>query len=289
MPGAAADDQKAIDWALSFFRSGRASQFANRIRNWESKPANSHRTYFIDWVDFVDTFRCEFAPLHVDSAAINKLESTSYFQRARTVEDYIDEFIDLISDSGYTDGRTIVVKFRRGLRPEIQDAVATMASGRPSDIDFEAWYRVARQFDQNRMANEAFRQSHRPPLSNSQPRIPAPPAFRSTGHPSRAISQPTPSFAHLTPAPGNPVPMDIGAAPKKAPLPAACFRCGNPGHIKANCPIRIDVRQLTAFAREELIEELNALKDAEEASYREVSLEEDEEVPATSDFRTRNE
>ena len=39
----------------------------------------------------------------------------SYFQGKRTVDHYLDQFRDLIYDSGYTDPKTIVVKFRRGL------------------------------------------------------------------------------------------------------------------------------------------------------------------------------
>jgi hypothetical protein len=55
-----------------------------------------------------------------------------------------------------TDPKTIVVKFRRGLNPSIADAVATMASGRPDDLDLEAWFEAAIRFDQNQAANAAF-------------------------------------------------------------------------------------------------------------------------------------
>ena len=53
----------------------------------------------------------------------------AYFQKARSLNDYLDEFQDLVTESGYTDPKTIVVKFRRGLYPQIQNAVAMMASG----------------------------------------------------------------------------------------------------------------------------------------------------------------
>ena len=62
-------------------------------------------------------------------AAINVLESTSYFQESRSVDNYLDEFIDLITEAGYTDPKIVVVKFRRGLKPEIQNAIAMMAYG----------------------------------------------------------------------------------------------------------------------------------------------------------------
>jgi hypothetical protein len=75
--------------------------------------------------------------------AINKLESMAYYQRTRSVDDYLNEFLDLISESGYMDPKTLVVKFRRGLDPQIQNAVATMAIGCPSDTAPMAWYKAA--------------------------------------------------------------------------------------------------------------------------------------------------
>jgi hypothetical protein len=47
------------------------------------------------------------------------------------------------------DLRTLVVKFRRGLDPQIQNAVATMANGQPSDLIPTAWYKAAWNIYQN--------------------------------------------------------------------------------------------------------------------------------------------
>jgi Retrotransposon gag protein len=62
-------------------------------------------------------FKKEFTPAHMDSLAINRLESTAYYQKSHSLDDYLDEFQDLVTDSGYTDPKTIVVKFRQGLNP----------------------------------------------------------------------------------------------------------------------------------------------------------------------------
>ena len=97
----------------------------------------------------------KFSPLHSEAAATNRLEGTAYFQGRRTVNDYLDDFWDLISDSGYANPKTIVVKFRRGLNPTITDVVATMAAGRPDDLDPEVWYEAAIHIDQNQAANAA--------------------------------------------------------------------------------------------------------------------------------------
>ena len=44
------------------------------------------------------------------------------------MDDYLDEFLDLIVESGYTDSKTLVIEFRRGLDLQIQNAVATMTN-----------------------------------------------------------------------------------------------------------------------------------------------------------------
>ena len=54
------------------------------------------------------------------------------------VDDYLDSFLTLVSDVGYTDPRTLVVKFRQGLRLNIQSQIATMPFRRPIDTDLEA-------------------------------------------------------------------------------------------------------------------------------------------------------
>jgi len=72
------------------------------------------------------------------------------------VDDYLDSFRILASDARYTDPRTLVVKFRRGLKLNVQSQIATMPFGRPADTDPEAWYAAAWRIDQVRLANEAF-------------------------------------------------------------------------------------------------------------------------------------
>ncbi len=92
--------------------------------------------------------------------AVNTLETTSYFQGKQTVDNYLDQFRDLIYNSGYTDKKTIVVKFHCGLDHQIATALTGMASGRLSDTNPEAWFKLAIQMDQNCTADEAFQVSH---------------------------------------------------------------------------------------------------------------------------------
>jgi hypothetical protein len=86
----------------------------------KSKPKNLR---FLDWVDFEREFRKDFTPLDEEATAINVLETTAYFQGRRSVDDYLDQFRDLIDDSGYTDPKTIVVKFRRGLDADCKHVI----------------------------------------------------------------------------------------------------------------------------------------------------------------------
>ena len=58
---------------------------------------------------------------------INVLEGTSYHQGGWMVDNYLDNFQALVSDAGYTNPQTLVVKFRRGLWLDIQNQIATMS------------------------------------------------------------------------------------------------------------------------------------------------------------------
>lgn len=261
-----ASDQEKILWVLSFMKEGRAARWADQIFRWEEKNEGCMR--FLDWKDFLEEFEGHFLPVDSEAAAINRLEGTDYFQRNRSVEDYLDEFLELISDSGYQDNKTIVIKFRRGLRPTIQTAVATMTANRPSDSSPEAWYKAAKLIDQSRAANEAFQA-----LGRSQ----APTA--------KSLPPPLRSSASLAPQPVPPtgaVPMDVDRTRKPSPMPPVCFRCKKPGHIKADCPLRFDVRFLDAEEKEELIQQLLAEKDVAEAQ----EASEDTQKDVEGDFRS---
>jgi len=72
------------------------------------------------------------------------------------VDDYLNSFLILALDAGYTDPRTLVVKFRHRLKLNVQSQIATMPFGRPADTDPEAWYAAAWRINQVWLANEVF-------------------------------------------------------------------------------------------------------------------------------------
>jgi len=182
------------------------------------------------------------------------------------VDNYLDSFLILASDAGYTDPWTLVVKFRCGLKLNVQSQIATMPFGRPADTDPEAWYAAARRIDQARLANKAFQST----------------LWSTTVTPARsALARPTPfsvlrsspaALPSIPPRPPLPLPalsggvlMDIDAVRKTCSLsPRGCYRCREANHLVKDCPHRLDVQRLTAEQREELIEDLMALKDAVE-------------------------
>jgi len=158
------NEEERILWALTFFKSGRAAKWSENVFRQE---ADTGVFPIRTWRDFEQQFRVHFFPANAEADAINALKGTSYHQGGRTVDDYLDNFQALVSDAGYTDPRTLVVKFWRGLRLGIQNQIATMPYGRPADTDPDAWYRAARRIDQARLANEAFQS-----VSRSAPSAP---------------------------------------------------------------------------------------------------------------------
>src|SRR5262249_41975175 len=117
-----ANDLDKILWVLLFFRLDRAARWADNIFD-EERTTGAFP--FLEWSEFETEFHERFCPIDARVDATNTLESTSYFQRERSVDDYVDEFCHLVSEAGYQDPRMVVVKFRRGLEAGIQNQIAT--------------------------------------------------------------------------------------------------------------------------------------------------------------------
>ena len=134
------------------------------------------------------------------------------------VDDYLDTFLTLVSDAGYTDPQTLVVKFRRDLKSSIQSQIATMPFRRPADTDPEAWYVAAQRIDQAQLTNEAFQSmlqsTTMAPMCSALPRSASLSMFR--------LPPSTPPPVPLRPTPPIPfegIPMDVDAVRKVHSLP----------------------------------------------------------------------
>jgi hypothetical protein len=96
-----------------------------------------------------------------------KLKTRQYYQNKHNVEEYIDEFEELVDMSQYTDSFTIVLKFCHGLNATIQDKITELGTNWPSDEKPEQWYVMAQLFDQNCITNEAFQMVQNKPQAPS--------------------------------------------------------------------------------------------------------------------------
>jgi len=85
-PNSFMDEQAKIVWAMSYMKAGRAAKWSARVFQWEEQPENVGYHKFINWEDFRDEFKREFCPVYADSVAINRLESTAYFQKSCSVD-----------------------------------------------------------------------------------------------------------------------------------------------------------------------------------------------------------
>jgi len=120
------NEQEKIFWALTFFKDGRAAKWSENVF---CQEADTSVFPIPTWGDFEQQFQLHFFPVNAEADTINTLEGTSYHQGGWTVDNYLDSFQTLVSDAGYTDPRTLVVKFRRGLKLGIQNQIATMPYG----------------------------------------------------------------------------------------------------------------------------------------------------------------
>jgi len=282
-----ADDHAKIMWALSFMKSGRAARFVDRqMREYQTVGSLS----YVSWTEFAADFIADFCPKNEVQTSRTELETLKYYQGSRTVDEYVDDFRELVELARYFEGAHIVLKFRQGLNPQIQDHVACLTTGRPSDEVPKQWYSAAILCDENRIANEAFRASSR---TTKQAEIPSSSGsvFRRlptrVANPSTPISRYTPPIAstsnptrYVPPIPSISMPV----RPKDTTA-VVCFRCGQPGHTRPDCPKRFDVRYMDleerqGFAQEEFVA-LDVLETAERA-------EEDNER-APEDFGPDNE
>jgi len=102
------DKQERILWALTFFKGGCAAKWSENVFHQE---VDTGVFPIQTWGDFEQQFWLHFFPTNTEADVINALEGTSYHQGSQMVDDYLDSFQALVSDAGYMNSQTLVVKF----------------------------------------------------------------------------------------------------------------------------------------------------------------------------------
>jgi hypothetical protein len=135
-----ADDHAKVMWALSFMKSGRAARFVDRKMRMYHMVGSLP---YASWEEFTQEFIGEFCPKNEIQTARTDLETATYFQGSCTVDEYINKFREMVEKARYFEGAHIVLKFCQGLNPKIQDHIACLTEGRPSDDIPKQWYDAA--------------------------------------------------------------------------------------------------------------------------------------------------
>lgn len=276
------NDRQRVHWALSYFKTGRAAKFADRILRAEPGKGPQLST----WKDFEREFVQRFCETNERVHALTKLEGTSWHQRGTPVNDYIDGFEELVDLAGLETDAGLVMKFRRGLGHNIQDKIAEIRDA-PALDDLEGWKEAARKVYQNLEANRAFVSGYRVTSTQNINRgsILTRPSQTRPGFILNPTPVPVPS-RHPEPQASNPIPrgeaptpMEVDAAKQRRPLPLICFRCRQPGHRASECPRRFDVRALVesleSEEKQELLEQLLVEADLAEVAAKEEGTYED--------------
>jgi len=136
-------DKEKIFWTLTFFKDGCTAKWSENLF---CQEADTGIFPIRSWTNFEQQFQSQFFLVNAEADAINTLEGSLYYQGNQIVDDYLDSFLILASDAGYTDPQTLVVKFCHGLKLNVQSQI-TMPFRRPADTDPEAWYTAVQRID----------------------------------------------------------------------------------------------------------------------------------------------
>jgi len=93
-------NKEKIFWTLAFFKDGYVAKWSENLF---CQEVDTGIFPIRSWTDFEQQFQSQFFPVNVEADAINTLEGSSYYQGNRTVDDYLDSFLILASDTRYID------------------------------------------------------------------------------------------------------------------------------------------------------------------------------------------
>jgi len=121
-----ANDQARIYWVLSFMKGNCAAHFTDQTMRLAQQMGSLP---WATWAEFRLKFICNFCPKNEVQMACMDLETSKYHQGSHSVNEYINEFYELVDCAEYTEGANIVLKFQHGLSPIIQNYIACLTYG----------------------------------------------------------------------------------------------------------------------------------------------------------------
>ncbi|PPR07897.1 hypothetical protein CVT24_002828 [Panaeolus cyanescens] len=244
-------------WALSYMNKGCAAHFAKCVMLLTFAGFDVHI-----WGEFHAVFICGFCEQNEEEQAQLVLKGQSYFHNPKSlqsIEKYINTFAGLVLKSGYSDEKSLIMKFCRGLPSSLEAQVSNLpVESRP--LTLASWYKRVVEVERNCHATQLFCASHAPLMAPpkaslvlSQSRLPTPsaPARAPIGF---ASASPCPSpvpAACPAPTPASSlslgVPMDIDCTRSTQYAPGVCRCCQKPGHFAQECPQGFDICLIVMF------------------------------------------
>ena len=224
-------DGTRIGWTLSFFKEGRANGFAQEA--YDYKERHDGQWKWTTWDEFLNDFRSEFYEQEAETIAFLKLEATEYFQGKRSASDYCDAFQKLVREAALTDRRTIVSKFRRGLRRDIDEQIAKDIGLILDDPD--RWYSKAKDYELIAKFNKAYHNTGPPPTRNFFP-YKSPTTQQPSNPPTTPRSTPETPPERSTPDPLPTPTTRPQDARSKLKSRLKCWNCNKEGHPSWLCP-----------------------------------------------------
>jgi len=202
------------------------------------------------WADFRLKFICDFCPKNKVQMAHMDLETSKYHQGSCSVDEYVNKFCGLVDHAEYTEGTNIVLKFQHGLSPIIQNYIACLTYGRPSDDTPKDWYNAAILCNENCIANSVFQSTLRSTWTTAITRV------RANCNPVAGVTKPvhsapthataaTPSTGFTSRPPQDPNAMDVDVTQRWGLNPVVCYQCEKTGHTRPNCPEAFNVHTMT--------------------------------------------
>ena len=80
-------------------------------------------------MEFIAKFIADFCLKNEVQMLRTELETSRYFQGSQTVDEYVDDFCEVVDCACYFEGAHIILKCHQGLKPKIKDHVACLTSG----------------------------------------------------------------------------------------------------------------------------------------------------------------